>query len=101
MSQAEEPKPQQSVKSEQAAPNPAPQASTSCRKKKSENSTFFGDVLDHIDEFVHASYDEHKTCLEKTLHKMFGMSKAVSNETRPASATNPVENVMSRPATTD
>lgn len=59
------------VKSEQMAPTSAP-TSSSCRKKKSESSsnTFFGDIVEHIDEFVHASYDEHKTCLQKTLNKV-------------------------------
>lgn len=58
----------QNVKSEAAAPPTA----TSCRKKKSdsESTTFFGDVLEHIDEFVNASYDEHKSCLTKTLNKV-------------------------------
>lgn len=56
----------QNVKSEATA------AATSCRKKKSdsESTTFFGDVLEHIDEFVSASYDEHKSCLSKTLNKV-------------------------------
>jgi hypothetical protein len=26
--------------------------------------------LEHIDEFVNASYDEHKSCLTKTLNKV-------------------------------
>jgi len=94
----------QAVKSELVAPAAAAaaeQASSSCRKKKSESTTFFGEIVDHIDEFVNASYDEHKTCLQKTLNKMFGMSKAVSNGTGTTSATVPVENVMSRPATTE
>lgn len=60
----------QNVKSD-AAPAVAPTA-TSCRKKKSDSqsTTFFGDIVDHIDEFVHASYDEHKSCLTKTLNKV-------------------------------
>ena len=33
----------------------------SCRKKKSEDASFVADLMDHIDEFVHASMDEHKT----------------------------------------
>ncbi|KAJ3672863.1 hypothetical protein LUZ60_006237 [Juncus effusus] len=60
---------------EAANPNPA---ISSCRKKKSESATFIEDVRDHIDEFIHASMDEHKTCLQKTIKKMFGMSKAVA-----------------------
>ncbi|ESW17577.1 hypothetical protein PHAVU_007G250700 [Phaseolus vulgaris] len=51
---------------------------TSCRKKKSEEATFLEDVKDHIDEFIHASMDEHKSCFKKTVQKMFGMSKAVA-----------------------
>uniref|UniRef100_F6HQM7 Uncharacterized protein n=2 Tax=Vitis vinifera TaxID=29760 RepID=F6HQM7_VITVI len=51
---------------------------TSCRKKKSDDATFLQDVKDHIDEFIHASMDEHKTCFTKTIKKMFGMSKVVA-----------------------
>ncbi|XP_051136905.1 uncharacterized protein LOC127255433 [Andrographis paniculata] len=51
---------------------------TSCRKKKSEEATFMEDLKDHIDEFIHASMDEHKTCFQKTIKKMFGMSKVVA-----------------------
>ncbi|KAK8961370.1 hypothetical protein KSP40_PGU011399 [Platanthera guangdongensis] len=50
----------------------------SCRKKKSESATFLEDVKDHIDEFIHASMDEHKSCFKKTIQKMFGMSKIVA-----------------------
>nr|KAJ0197194.1 hypothetical protein LSAT_V11C700377860 [Lactuca sativa] len=53
-------------------------AMDSCRKKKSDDATFLQDVKDHIDEFVHASMDEHKTCFKKTISKMFGMSKVVA-----------------------
>ncbi|KAL0436878.1 UNVERIFIED_CONTAM: hypothetical protein Sradi_0395700 [Sesamum radiatum] len=60
-----------------ATPTPTP-AMASCRKKKNENATFLEDVKDHIDEFIHASMDEHKTCFQKTIKKMFGMSKAVA-----------------------
>ncbi|KAL6985492.1 hypothetical protein U1Q18_018867, partial [Sarracenia purpurea var. burkii] len=45
--------------------NPA----ASCRKKKSDDATFLEDVRDHIDEFIHASMDEHKTCFKKTIQK--------------------------------
>ncbi|XP_031482002.1 uncharacterized protein LOC116252088 [Nymphaea colorata] len=59
--------------------------STSCRRKKSENATFLSDLRDHIDEFVHASMDEHKTCFQKTIQKMFRLSKAVSgNNSEPS-----------------
>uniref|UniRef100_A0A804NHW9 Uncharacterized protein n=1 Tax=Zea mays TaxID=4577 RepID=A0A804NHW9_MAIZE len=42
------------------------------------NATFLEDLKDHIDEFIHASMDEHKTCFKKTIQKMFGMSKAIA-----------------------
>lgn len=45
-------------------------AITSCRKKKSEGASFIADLRDHIDEFVHASMDEHKTCFKKTIEKV-------------------------------
>ncbi|CAL5378495.1 unnamed protein product [Camellia sinensis] len=53
-------------------------AITSCRKKKSEDATFLADLRDHIDEFIHSSMDEHKTCFKNTIQKMFGMSKVVA-----------------------
>ncbi|XP_020083174.1 uncharacterized protein LOC109706641 [Ananas comosus] len=53
-------------------------AASSCRKKKTEGASFVRDLRDHIDEFIHASMDEHKTCFQKTIKKMFGMSKAVA-----------------------
>ncbi|BBH09184.1 hypothetical protein Prudu_021609 [Prunus dulcis] len=48
---------------------------TSCRRKKKDDANFLEDLKDHIDEFVNASMDEHKTCFKKTMQKMFGMSK--------------------------
>ncbi|KAH1030426.1 hypothetical protein J1N35_042600 [Gossypium stocksii] len=42
----------------------------SCRKKKNEEATFLEDLKDHIDEFVNASMDEHKTCFKKTIQKV-------------------------------
>ncbi|KAL8255327.1 hypothetical protein R6Q59_033548 [Mikania micrantha] len=48
----------------------------SCRKKKSDDASFLQEVKDHIDEFVHASMDEHKACFKKILFKMFEMNKA-------------------------
>ncbi|KAH8965049.1 hypothetical protein BDL97_04G097900 [Sphagnum fallax] len=85
----------------ESAPQAVASSSSSCRKKKSESTTFFGDVLDHIDEFVHASMDEHKSCLKKTLNKMFGMSKAVGTGAGTTNTSAPVENSMSTPATSD
>ncbi|CAH2075932.1 unnamed protein product, partial [Thlaspi arvense] len=59
---------------------PPKPAMASCRRKAKEDATFFEDVKDHIDEFIHASMDEHKTCFQKTINKMFGMSKAVAEK---------------------
>ncbi|KAI3738933.1 hypothetical protein L2E82_29221 [Cichorium intybus] len=59
-------------------PSVTPPAMDSCRKKKSDDATFLEDVKDHIDEFINASMDEHKTCFKKTISKMFGMSKVVA-----------------------
>ncbi|KAJ9537835.1 hypothetical protein OSB04_030568 [Centaurea solstitialis] len=65
---------------EESAPPPIASAPemTSCRRKKSEDATFLQDVKDHIDEFINASTAEHKTCFQKTILKMFGMSKVVA-----------------------
>ncbi|XP_061344411.1 uncharacterized protein LOC133290358 [Gastrolobium bilobum] len=65
---------------------------TSCRKKKSEEATFLEDMKDHIDEFINASMDEHKTCFKKTVQKMFGMSKAVAE--RNSNAAKEVESSL-------
>lgn len=56
-------------KSQRESQPPSP-VMTSCRKKKSEEATFLEDVKDHIDEFIHASMDEHKTCFKKTINKV-------------------------------
>lgn len=53
----------------------SPAAASSCRKKKSESATFLEDVKDHIDEFIHASMDEHKSCFKKTINKVSSKSK--------------------------
>lgn len=55
-------------------------AMTSCRKKKSDNATFLEDVKDHIDEFIHASMDEHKTCFKKTVQKVCFSSRIFNDE---------------------
>ncbi|KAI0497636.1 hypothetical protein KFK09_020869 [Dendrobium nobile] len=68
----------ESQKVESATNKPIDPALMSCRKKKSESATFLEDVRDHIDEFIHASMDEHKSCFKKTIKKMFGMSKVVA-----------------------
>lgn len=43
---------------------------TSCRKKKKDDATFLEDIKDHIDEFINASVDEHKSCFKKTVQKV-------------------------------
>uniref|UniRef100_A0A0D9VYF3 Uncharacterized protein n=1 Tax=Leersia perrieri TaxID=77586 RepID=A0A0D9VYF3_9ORYZ len=67
-----------------ASSAPKNQAMTSCRKKKSDDATFMEDLKDHIDEFIHASMDEHKTCFKNTIQKMFGMSKIVAERSAEA-----------------
>ncbi|KAK7245789.1 hypothetical protein RIF29_40639 [Crotalaria pallida] len=69
---------QKSQSEKQSLAATAPPAITSCRKKKSEQATFLEDLKDHIDEFINASMDEHKTCFKKTVQKMFGLSKVVA-----------------------
>ncbi|CAL0333506.1 unnamed protein product [Lupinus luteus] len=69
---------QKSQPEKQSSAATAPPAITSCRRKKSEEATFLEDVKDHIDEFINASMDEHKTCFQKTVLKMFGLSKVVA-----------------------
>ncbi|XP_047163110.1 uncharacterized protein LOC124832837 [Vigna umbellata] len=56
----------------------SPPVVTSCRKKKNEEAAFLEDLKEHIDEFLSASVDEHKSCFKKTIQKMFGLSKAVT-----------------------
>ncbi|KAE9592322.1 hypothetical protein Lalb_Chr19g0128111 [Lupinus albus] len=65
-------------KSQPEKQSSAANAITSCRRKKSEDGTFLEDLKDHIDEFINASVDEHKTCFQKTVLKMFGLSKVVA-----------------------
>ncbi|KAJ1436035.1 hypothetical protein SESBI_04589 [Sesbania bispinosa] len=77
---------------------PVPSVTTSCRKKKSEEATFLEDLKDHIDEFIHASMDEHKTCFKKTVQKMFGLSKVVAEKN--SNAAKEVESVLPLQTTT-
>lgn len=56
-------------------------ASTSCRKKNSGNTSFVTQLRDHFHEFIHASMDDHRTCLTNTVKKLFAMSKAVAERT--------------------
>uniref|UniRef100_A0A2N9HQW1 Uncharacterized protein n=1 Tax=Fagus sylvatica TaxID=28930 RepID=A0A2N9HQW1_FAGSY len=70
----------------------------SCRKKKSDDATFLEDLKDHIDEFIHASMDEHKNCFQKTIKKMFGMSKIVAernSETKEVESSLPLQTTVS------
>ncbi|KAK9070952.1 hypothetical protein SSX86_009520 [Deinandra increscens subsp. villosa] len=80
-------------------PSATPPAMESCRKKKSDDATFLQDVKDHIDEFVHASMDEHATCFKKTISKMFGMSKIVAArnaaESKEVESSLPLQTVVS------
>ncbi|KAK9286922.1 hypothetical protein L1049_015329 [Liquidambar formosana] len=88
---------QKSQQEAQATPAAAKPAVTSCRKKKSDDATFFQDVKDHIDEFIHASMDEHKTCFKNTIQKMFGMSKIVaerSSETKEVESSLPLQTTV-------
>ncbi|CAN0927615.1 hypothetical protein LINGRAHAP2_LOCUS36001 [Linum grandiflorum] len=57
-----------------------PKPVESCRKSKKDDATFLEDVKEHIDEFIHASMDEHKSCFKKTISKMFGMTSAVAKK---------------------
>ncbi|GMH13446.1 hypothetical protein Nepgr_015287 [Nepenthes gracilis] len=84
------------AKSSTAAPTPA---ATSCRKKKNEAATFLEDLKDHVDEFIHASMDEHKSCFKKTIQKMFGMSKIVAqrnDEQEPVESVLPLRTTVSQ-----
>uniref|UniRef100_J3N4T9 Uncharacterized protein n=1 Tax=Oryza brachyantha TaxID=4533 RepID=J3N4T9_ORYBR len=74
--------------SSQSAPSVKP-ALSSCRRNKSENTSFVSDLRDHIQEFIHASPDEHRTCFTKTIQRMFGMSKVVAERQRSAEAQEP------------
>ncbi|KAM3409844.1 hypothetical protein ACQJBY_002231 [Aegilops geniculata] len=65
----------------QPSSTPAKPASTSCRKTNSVNTSFVTQLRDHFHEFIHASMDEHRTCLTNTVKKLFAMSKAVTERT--------------------
>ncbi|KAE8008485.1 hypothetical protein FH972_004991 [Carpinus fangiana] len=82
----------------QSSPAAAIPPMASCRKKKNEEATFLEDLKEHIDEFVHASMDEHKTCFKKTIQKMFGMSKIVaerSSESKGVESSLPLQTTVS------
>ncbi|CAN6315450.1 unnamed protein product, partial [Urochloa humidicola] len=84
------------TQSEGSAPSvPKNPAMASCRKKKNDDdATFLEDLKDHIDEFIHASMDEHKTCFKKTIQKMFGMSKAVAERSAAEAKDSEVESAL-------
>lgn len=49
---------------------PAPSV-TFCQRKKSGNGSFVSKLRNHFHEFIHASVDEHKTCLRNTIQKVY------------------------------
>lgn len=52
-----------------------PEATSSCRKRvKDDNATFFANLKDDMDEFIHASMDEHKACFKNTMNKVRSFS---------------------------
>lgn len=61
---------QKSKSEKQSSPAATTPPIPSCRKKKNEEGTFLEDLKDHIDEFVHASMDEHQSCFKKTIQKV-------------------------------
>lgn len=54
---------------------PKPEVPTSsCRKRVTDdNATFFENMKVHMDEFIHASMDEHKTCFKNTMEKVLSL----------------------------
>ncbi|GAU22647.1 hypothetical protein TSUD_234690 [Trifolium subterraneum] len=85
-------------KSQPEKPYSSAAVATSCRKKKHEEASFLEDVKDHIDEFINASMDEHKTCFQKTIKKMFGLSKAVAeaNAAKEVESSLPLQTVLEK-----
>ncbi|VVA93173.1 unnamed protein product [Arabis nemorensis] len=75
------------------AENPPKPAMKSCRNKAKDDASFLEDVKDHIDEFINASMDDHKNCFNKTIKKMFGLSRAVA-EKQEADETKGVESFL-------
>lgn len=65
-----EPQIMDTQKNQAEKPTSSAAVATSCRKKKHEEASFLEDVKDHIDEFINASMDEHKTCFQKTIKKV-------------------------------
>nr|KYP66765.1 hypothetical protein KK1_013075 [Cajanus cajan] len=46
-----------------------------CQRKKSGNGSFVSNLRNHFHEFIHASADEHRTCLRNTIQKILNASK--------------------------
>ncbi|KAL2348518.1 hypothetical protein Fmac_002518 [Flemingia macrophylla] len=46
-----------------------------CQRNKSGNGSFVSNLRNHFHEFIHASADEHKTCLRNTIQKILHASK--------------------------
>ncbi|KAI5018073.1 hypothetical protein ZWY2020_042961 [Hordeum vulgare] len=92
---------QSSVPQPSSSSSPVKPASTSCRKKNSGNTSFVTQLRDHFHEFVHASMDEHRTCLTNTVKKLYAMSKAAAERTAGAKEAGaesvlPLESEVSR-----
>ncbi|XP_056698044.1 uncharacterized protein [Spinacia oleracea] len=84
------------TKSSATAPTPA---IASCRRKKKDDATFLEDLKGHIDEFIDASMDEHKSCFTKTIQKMFSISKIVAqrnSEQREVESVLPLQTTVSK-----
>ncbi|KAK7367401.1 hypothetical protein VNO80_09413 [Phaseolus coccineus] len=45
-----------------------------CQRKKSGNGSFVSNLRNHFHDFIHASADEHKTCLRNTIQKILEAS---------------------------
>ncbi|XP_050235073.1 uncharacterized protein LOC126683268 [Mercurialis annua] len=83
----------------QQKPKETPPAASSCRKKTNEKAAFLEDLKDHMDEFIHASMEDHKSCFKNTMQKMFGMSKIVVAEKSASDHAKEVESSL--PVRTD
>ncbi|CAL4915526.1 unnamed protein product [Urochloa decumbens] len=70
-------------------PQPAPKRAVSSCRKNVPGSSFVSDLRDHIQEFIHASADEHRTCFTETMKKMFAMSKIVAEKSSEAEEAAP------------
>ncbi|KAJ0683462.1 hypothetical protein HanPI659440_Chr16g0658551 [Helianthus annuus] len=41
-----------------------------CTRKRSDEAGFVDNAKENMKSFIHASFDEHKTCFKATWHKM-------------------------------